>query len=369
MSARAEYDVVIIGARVAGAITAALLGDAGSSVLLVDRVAFPSPTVSTHFFRGAGLVSVLDRLGVLEAVLSLGCPPLVREYHYEEGSPRFEIGPPQEPGDIGYCLSVRRRPLDDLLVRRACRSESVELLERTRLSEVVVEDARAVGVRLNTPSGERAVTARLVVGADGRHSLVARQVRASSEVEDPPYRALYYRYVSSFPGADGGAPDGPEFSGLGDELAYVFPSDDGVVCVALSVNLSTFAWMRQSLSTRFEDRLSRHAGLWPRYRRATQESRMQGCGPEPNFVRRPIGRGWALVGDAGLHQDPWTGLGMDMAGTHAALLADQLVAWLRGDASEKEALSAYHQTRNETALEGYRSTVEGARDLRLVSDE
>lgn len=364
-----EYDVVIIGARVAGAIAAALLGDAGARVLLVDRVSFPSSTVSTHFFRGAGLVSVLDRLDLLSGVLGLGCPPLVREFHYRDGDARPEIGPPQEPGAIGYCLSVRREPLDQMLVERACRSGSVELLERTRFLDVLFEGGRAVGARLSTLSGERDVSANLVVGADGRHSRVAQQVRAPSEIEDPPYRALYYRYVTGFPGPDGRAPDGPEFSALGDELAYVFPSDAGEVCVALSVNLSTYDWMRRSLSERFERRLREHAGLWPRYRNAAHQSKMLGCGPEPNFVRRPIGRGWALVGDAGLHQDPWTGLGMDMAGTHAAFLADEITAWLRGDATEADALAAYHRRRNKTALEGYRFTVDGARDLRLVSDE
>jgi 2-polyprenyl-6-methoxyphenol hydroxylase-like FAD-dependent oxidoreductase len=69
---RSDYDVVVVGAR-AGATLAAMLGDAGVSVLLLDRAEFPSTTCSTHFFRGAGMVAVLDRLGVLEHVLDLGC--------------------------------------------------------------------------------------------------------------------------------------------------------------------------------------------------------------------------------------------------------------------------------------------------------
>jgi hypothetical protein len=64
---RAEYDVIVVGSRVAGATLAALLGDAGALVLLIDRTDFPSTTSSTHFFRGAGMVAVLDRLDVLSA--------------------------------------------------------------------------------------------------------------------------------------------------------------------------------------------------------------------------------------------------------------------------------------------------------------
>ena len=103
-----EYDLIIVGARIAGATLAALLGDAGYRVLLVDRVRFPAPTLSTHFFRGAGLLSVLGRLTLLDRVLALGAPPLVCQYIYANGSSHASSEPPQAPGEVGYCLSVRR---------------------------------------------------------------------------------------------------------------------------------------------------------------------------------------------------------------------------------------------------------------------
>ena len=105
---RDRYDVIVVGARIGGSTLAALLGDAGVSVLLLDRARFPSTTPSTHFFRGAGMVGVLERLGVLDRVLVLGCPPLTRELHYADGGTEPEEAPPQDPGTIGYCLSVRR---------------------------------------------------------------------------------------------------------------------------------------------------------------------------------------------------------------------------------------------------------------------
>ena len=92
---RDRYDVIVVGARVAGSTLAALLGDAGASVLLVDGARFPSTTPSTHFFRGAGLVAVLERLGVLEQALALGSPPLTRQFDYEDGGPDAADGPPQ----------------------------------------------------------------------------------------------------------------------------------------------------------------------------------------------------------------------------------------------------------------------------------
>jgi flavin-dependent dehydrogenase len=128
---RDRYDVIVVGARVGGSTLTALLGDAGVSVLRLDRARFPSTTCSTHFFRGAGMVGVLERLGVLDAVLELGCPPLTREFNYADGGTEPTEAPPQDPGEVGYCLSVRREPLDFLLLKRARAADSVDFAERT----------------------------------------------------------------------------------------------------------------------------------------------------------------------------------------------------------------------------------------------
>src|SRR5262249_20725215 len=150
-------------------------------------------------------------------------------------------------------------------------------------------------------------------------------------------------------------------------VAYVFPSDDGLACVALSIPAADFVWMKQGLSERFQSRLTFHQGLAARFAAATPVSIMMGCGPEGNYVRIPIGLGWALVGDAGIHQDPWSGQGMDMAGTHAVFLADALLQWLGQALPESEALKTYHQRRNEHGLEIYRQTVALGQDLRQLT--
>jgi menaquinone-9 beta-reductase len=359
-----EYDVVVVGARIAGATLAALLGDAGIRVLLVDRAAFPSPTLSTHFFRGAGLVAVLDHLGVLDRVLALGSPPLDHELHYAAGGAVPTVEPPQEPGALGFCLSVRREPLDDILVRRAAACPTVALAENTRLLGVLTAGDRVNGARLATPDGERSVRARIVVGADGRKSAVAQAVGAATEVEDPPIRAVFHRYVRGFPAPDGSASHGAEFSFLGDEIAYVFPCDAGVTCVALSVSLTDFVQMRTAAECAFREKIEAHRGLADRFVTALADGKQLGCGPESNWMRVPVGPGWALVGDAAIHQDPWTGRGMDLAGTHALYLAEAILSWIHGATSEQTALATYHARRNEQAMPLYRETIELGRDLR-----
>jgi 2-polyprenyl-6-methoxyphenol hydroxylase-like FAD-dependent oxidoreductase len=359
-----EYDALVVGARVAGSTVAALLGDAGYHVLLVDKATFPSTTRSTHFFSNEGLVAVLARLKLLDGILALGCPPLAYKYLYNEETERRAAIPVPSLGDIGFELSVRREPLDSLLVQRALSSPSVDLVEQARVTALLWEHERVVGARLLTPQGAYDVRTRIVIGADGRHSFVARAVNAPLEESAPSTRAIYYRYVSGFLGPDGISPNGSEYSLLGDELAYVFPSDAGLTCLALSINLADFAWMRTKPEERFVERLAQHRGIADRFLASQPVGPFLGCGPEVNYVRVPAGPGWALVGDAGLHQDPCTGLGMDMASTHASFLAEALCQWFDGGLSQSEALASYHQRRNEQALEDYRRTVYLARDLR-----
>jgi 2-polyprenyl-6-methoxyphenol hydroxylase-like FAD-dependent oxidoreductase len=362
-----DYDAVVVGARVAGATLATLLGQADYRVLLVDRATFPSATLSTHFFRGAGLIAVLERLGALDDVLALGCPPLVHDYWYDDGAPQPTVGPPQDPGTAGYCLSVRREPLDALLVGRMAALPSVEVMEQTRLVGLVRENGRVNGAQLAAPDGEVIASTRIVIGADGRHSAVARAVAATTELDDPPIRAIYYRYLRGFGGPAGAAPNGAEFSRIEDELAYVFPSDDGVTCVACSINRTASAQSRTAAAEYFAALLSNHRGLVDRFKAATPEGRLLGSGPLPSYVRVPAGPGWALVGDAGMHLDPWTGYGMDLAGTHATYLAEALLAWFGNEASEEQALATYHKRRNAHGLPIYHSTQTIGRDLRQLA--
>jgi flavin-dependent dehydrogenase len=359
--APAEHvDVVVVGARVAGATLAALLGDAGARVLLVDRASFPSATLSTHFFRGGHAVSVFRRLGVLDRLLALGAPPLRCEYTYVDDD-AAEVGPPQDPGDVGYSLSVRREALDDVLVRRAARSPVVELAERSRLDDLLRREGRVIGAVIEGPRGRRAVGARVVVGADGRRSKVAKLVGADDQERRSGARALYYRYVRGF--ASPAEEIGAEFSLRGDEIAYVFPSDDGFACVAVSSPKSLFSEFRASPSAMLDARIGRHSQIAERYEAAQRDGTVLGTAPEDNYVRIPFGEGWALVGDAGMHMDPWSGRGIDMAAVHGAMLADELLPALRGDANLLDALARYRARRDEHGLDPWRETVALADDL------
>jgi flavin-dependent dehydrogenase len=352
-----EFDVLIVGARVAGSILATFLGRGGWSVLVVDRATFPSATLSTHFFRGSGCAEALSKIGLLSDILETGAPPLVREYNADALTGTLTIDAPQDPGAIGFNLSVRRITLDGMLVERARREPTVEILEGTSLRSLMFEDGRVVGGHVSDGSSTSAVRARLVVGADGHSSRVATLADAGVQEEVPPARAMYYRYIEGLTGPEGEA-DGPEFSLADDELMYVFPSDAGMACVAVSVALSRYAQMRRHPDIAFMEHVMAHPFIAPRLRAGEWIGRLWGCGPRSSLVRVPAGPGWALVGDASMHQDPWAGLGMDNAAKQAMFLAEAIDDLLAGRMSESEALRTYHQRRDGDQLPGFRETAQ-----------
>jgi menaquinone-9 beta-reductase len=344
-----EIDVLVVGARVAGSILAALLGSEGWRVLAIDRASFPSPTLSTHFFRGSGCGAMLGRLELLDAVLALGAPPLVREYNADAITGKVTVDPPQDPGEVGFSLSVRRETLDAMLVERARREPTVEILEGANLGRLSWNDGRVTGAVIETTDHELEVRARFVVGADGHASKVARSVGAGVQEMFPPCRAMYYRYAKGFAPPEG-EPDAPEFSLGDDDLAYVFPSDGDLTCIAVSLNPADYRKARASPERAFLERLAMHPFLAPRVARATWSGRLWACGPRSTVVRAPSGAGWALVGDSSMYEDPWTGEGMDHAAAHAGFLAEAIDDVLSGRASQEDAMTRYHVRRDEHAL-------------------
>lgn len=139
----------------------------------------------------------------------------------------------------------------------------------------------------------------------------------------------------------------------------MFPSDAWLTCLALSINLSEYQRLRRDPSQRFDDLVRRHSGLWDRYAGAERVERLSGSRPQDDWIRCAAGPGWALVGDSGLHQDPWSGAGMGCAGVSAALLVESYCAAGGTDTW----IHAYEQRRDEQMLDVFHDTVSGAADL------
>ncbi len=344
------YDAIVVGARCAGSPTAMLLARRGYRVLLVDRDTFPSDILSTHDIHQPG-VAKLREWGVLERVLATNAPP-IRTLHIESGGVRLK-GMPIYQG-IDFTLCPRRTALDTVLVDAAV-AAGAELREGVVVEDVIWDQDAVVGIRGHARGGasieERA---RVVIGADGMHSVIARAVQPQEYNTHPPLGCGYYAYFS------GVAMDGAEIHYRDVCVLFGFPTNDGQTCVAVEWPNSQFAAIRQDYERAFSQALQRAPEFAARVAQGRQETRFSGIGNIPNFFRTPYGPGWALVGDAGYHKDPVTGQGIMDAFLDAELLADALHDGWSGGRPLSEALAGYERRRNERAFPLYELTIQQA---------
>jgi flavin-dependent dehydrogenase len=344
---RRMYDAIVVGARVAGAPTAMLLARAGHRVLLVDRDSFPSDIMSTHYIHAPG-VAQLKKWGLLDRVLTSGAPPIARLTITRAGV-RLSGMPPYP--EAGFTLCPRRTALDSVLVQAAVEA-GAELRENFVVEDVLRDGASVTGIRGHQKGGATVEEgARVVIGADGVHSMIARSVHAPEYNTRPALGCGYYAYY------DGVPMDGAEVHFLDDCIVFGFPTNDGETCVAVEFPNSRFPEVRADYESAFQQALQRVPEFAARVAQGERVSRFTGVGEIPNFFRKPYGPGWALVGDAGYHKDPVTGLGIMDAFLDAELLAEALDAGFTGRQPIEEALAGYEQRRNERAMPLYEFTI------------
>ena len=189
-----RYDAIVIGARCAGSPTAMLLARKGYRVLVVDRATFPSDTMSTHVVHPPG-VAALERWGLLDRLKATGCPPITRTPS-TSGRSRSP-GSRHRGSPVAYC--PRRTVLDQLLVDAASRA-GAEVRDGFTVDEVLDRRRAVTGIRGHGKGGDTSPSAGdVVIGADGRNSLVAKAVAPEQYHERPQILCGYYAYWSGLP--------------------------------------------------------------------------------------------------------------------------------------------------------------------------
>lgn len=336
-----RYDAIVVGGRCAGAPTAMLLAQRKHRVLLVDKATFPSDTLSTHVIHPPG-VAALERWGVTPALQKSDCPPF-REYALDFGP--FTVAGPVRPVDgVGYAICPRRTVLD-LLLLRAARKAGVEVREGFTVEDVLIEGDTVVGVRGHLKTGKAAEhRARVVVGADGQHSLIAKAVRAERYRERPTLSVTYYAYWRGLP-VD-------RFEGYirPRRALAVAPTNDGLTMSVINWPRADFEANQDDVEGHFMRAVATAPALHARLQHATRASRFLGASDLPNFFRKPYGPGWVLVGDAGYHKDPITAQGISDAFRDAEAMAATLHEVFTARRSFDEALARYQRARDEAAF-------------------
>jgi 2-polyprenyl-6-methoxyphenol hydroxylase-like FAD-dependent oxidoreductase len=356
-----NYDVIIVGARVAGSVLATRLGQLGHRVLLLEKATFPSDTLSTSFFRAPAL-RVFEKIGVLEQVKS-AAPPLSTLWNYIDGHVLSDpVEAPEE--HLRFFLCERRITLDWILFQRVQQEPQVDIRLNANVRELIWQDGRVIGVRWSEPGGSCEAIARVVIGADGFYSGLAKALNPAYETYVPIQRCMYYTY---FQGLDSLDEPTAEHHFIGNSLAYIFPTDGNLTLVALSLPIDEFSSFKKDPLQRLRVHLESLPLLAPRLCKAKIVTEIRGAGNIPCYQRLPYGPGWALVDDAHQVMDPWSGMGIDHATTHADFLAGTLHGWLEDETSWETAMKEYHTRARAWSDKTYRRTSTFAPDLRPMT--
>jgi flavin-dependent dehydrogenase len=335
---KSDFDAIVVGARVAGSPVAMLLARRGYRVLLVDRATFPSDTISTHLIHAPGMAA-LERWGLADAVRSSGCPP-VHTYRLDLGDIAI-VGRPKGLSNAPVGYAPRRTVLDKLLIDAAS-DAGVEVREGFGVEELVAEDGIVRGILGRSRGGSAVVArARVVIGADGVGSLVARAVGARRYREVPALEALYLAYWEDF------SNDG-EFELYSRDRRGIgaIPTNDGLTVVVATWPADEFEANRGELLANYLRAFQAAPEFAERLAHARRVSRPIGM-LMANFSRQSFGPGWALVGDAGYHKDAVTAQGISDAFRDAEALASSIDDAFTGRCSWDDALRSYQTTRDE----------------------
>lgn len=336
---RSSYDVVVVGARCAGAATAMLLARGGLSVLAIDRSPYGSDTLSTHALLRGAMVQLV-RWGLADRVRQSGAA-LVRRttFHYADQAVPIDIAPRD---GVEWLAAPRRTVLDALLVDEARRAGAT-VVHGPRVAGLLraIRGHGVHGVELQGRDGaRRSIRAGIVIGADGARSTVAGLVRAA------PYRVGRHAAGVVFAYWTGLDVDGYEWRFSPGAATGVIPTNDGAVCVFAGCSSARFLEViRHDLEVGYFDLLRAVSpALRDAVSRARRAGRFRGFAGERGWMRQSWGPGWALVGDAGYFKDPITAHGITDAFRDAEILARAVLT------GSERALAGYQDARDALSI-------------------
>lgn len=333
-------EVVVIGGGPAGSTTASLLAARGHDVLLLDKARFPRDKACSEYASPCSL-DVFDALGVRPQYEVAGPVRLLGMDIHSPGGRSFRVEYPAAGGPR-YALAMPRWQLDPLLLNHA-RSLGVEVREGLRTRGLMLEGAAARGVVVQShDGGEVRIGARLVVGADGLHSVAGRDLGVRREVRWPRRLGL----VGHYSGVEGLQEHG-EMHVARRGYCGIAPLSGGLASVGMALDLRRYRGRERSRDAMFREALEMFPGIRSKLRNARLVKPVSGVGPIARRVSRTEGEGWALVGDAAGYLDPFTGEGIYRALKGGELLAGVASAALKNGGPSARSLAPYGIARQE----------------------
>jgi flavin-dependent dehydrogenase len=309
-----DFDVAVVGGSVAGCAAALFFSRSGYRVAVLERAIEPEAykIVCTHFIQ-PGSAATIGRLGLDDILTGAGAIPNRLELHTPYGWIR-------SPADVPTGWNLRREVLDPLLRRITQSAPGVTWLSGHRVQNLAKRAGRVSGVLAQTSQGGHvSLSARLVVGADGRNSMVAQSagVRERARANQ---RFLYYAYYESLPLQHGA---NSQYWHLDQtrNLAFAFANDRGTTLLGAFLPHDALPSWKRDVERHFRA-FWREVPDAPDVDSANRVCDFRGMLKMPSLFRTPVAPGVALIGDAALCLDSIWGTGCGFALRSADWLHD-----------------------------------------------
>lgn len=357
-----HYDVIIIGGRPAGATLAARLGMQGLRVLLLERASFPSlPAASSPIIYSPAL-QLLDEIGADENEYARSTPRIRRVIAAARDFSSAIPIPPAHGRDYAYALDRAR--FDAALWNNALRFATVEGRQNFFVSDLLWEGEKVTGVigREGKAGALERLTADVVVGADGRFSLVARKANAAeTDIRDEYPTSLYYAYWKGVKPFDEDGAAAIAYEGGYGYGFLVMDSADGMTGITFEGQADLLNPAPGQVEPFYRDMLHTNPQISVRIAGADMVTPVHGMRRIGNLYRQPGGPGWALVGDAYHQHDPLDGQGIYNALFTAKALAYAIHSWRRAGKSWDAALADYDEMTRIKTYGMYRAALNNVR--------
>jgi flavin-dependent dehydrogenase len=356
VSRRFDCEVIVVGAGPAGSAVAAHLAGLGHEVMVLEKATAPAPKVCGEYLS-PDCARLLDRLGALDD-LARHRPVRVRGMrihtprgsvvtgHFPETGTAIDGTAParQELRDWRGGLAVSRSVLDPILARTAER-RAADLRRGVRVSGLARDHRRVTGVIAEGAGPRREIRCRLVIGADGRHSVVTGSLGWRR-----PHRRLHRTgFIMRYSGVRFDSPYGEVLLGE-DSYCILNPLGHGTVSVGLVLPFERARRRESDPGALVRRELQRFPMAADAIRGGALIDGIRGIGPLAFYTAAQAGDGVLLVGDAAGFLDPLTGEGIHIALRGAELAAEVAHDALGADSCSHDFLTRYESLRRRYLL-------------------
>jgi flavin-dependent dehydrogenase len=358
-----EYDVIIVGGRVAGSTLAAYLGQAEVRVLLLERATFPEDHPASSPMVQPSTLAMLDEIGADESAYAHNTPKIGRMIGVIDADTALALDIPEINGR-NYGYAVDRARFDAALWDNALRYPTVSGHQGFAVNSLLWDDdgQQVIGLEGRfVNNGEKAqYTAKCVVGADGRFSTVARKVEAPERDKRSEHpTTIYYGYWRNVRPFDEGSPTSVAY-GAQNATTHgylIMDSADNTAAVCVEGRADVIAPEGGAVEPFYLEKLRENTDVWARLQGAELITKVHGMRKVGNLFRAAGGAGWALVGDAYHQKDPIDGQGIYDSVYSARTLAKAIIAWHSGRTTWADALQWYDTSARKQMQPQYEATL------------